>query len=139
MPKRLDTLAGYAPGAPCAADLVHLRLRAGLTLDQVARWTGQHRSTVRRQERGQARVCLASARLLAILAGWLPWPPWHGWTVRDGALTSPDDARLAYTPGALVMVTFAWQLAAHARAELRRIGTPEAEIAQRLPAWQEAA
>lgn len=138
-PERFDSLAGVAPGTPRGDDLVALRLRAGLTLDQVATWTGQHRSTVRRQERGQARVCVASARLLAVLAGCLPWAPWAGWTVRAGALTSPDDARLSYTPGELLLVTFAWQLARAARAELRRIGTPEEEIAQRLPAFQEAA
>lgn len=138
-PERLRALADVRVSAPGGLDLRELRQRAGLTLDQAGAWLGRHRTSLVRMERGQTRAGLAAVHLLAVLGGVLPYAPWTGWRMTAGALVSPHDGRLSYTPGELDLVTFAWQSAQAARAELRRLGVPEAEVRRRLPQYREAA
>ena len=66
-----------------------------------------------------ARFCLVSAetfrrwrcdrtpnrtalRLLAIRAGYLPWPEWRGWELHGGCLFPPGISRGGFSPGDLL-------------------------------------
>lgn len=136
-PARFRALAGLAATPPDGAAVRELRRRATLSRADACAWLGVHRTTLARLERGETRAALGQVHLLAVLAGVLPFAAWAGWSVRAGALVSPDDARQRYTVPEIAMVTFAWQIAGAARAELRRRGTPEAEVRARLPQWGE--
>lgn len=90
---------------PDGAALVTARLLARLDAAQLAAWTGKHRTTLARMERGQARVCRATFHLLQILAGALPWRAWRGWRVAGGRLYAPG-ARHGFTPGDVAGIPF---------------------------------
>jgi transcriptional regulator with XRE-family HTH domain len=46
--------------------------------------------TYRRWRTGR-RPNPAALRLLAVYAGYVPWPGWHGWEVHDGLLFPPGE------------------------------------------------
>lgn len=67
-----------------------------------------------------------AVRLLAILAGFVPWAGWDGWEVRQGSLFPPGYRKGGIGPGELFALVFYRQLLTEQR---RRIAALEAELA----------
>lgn len=99
-------------------DLLELRMLAGLSIDQAAEWSGLHRTTLRRMERGQARAAPAVARLWMILGGWMPWSGWEGWECVGGELRQAGSSR-GWTAGDVMGLTWWHSYAAAVRARER--------------------
>ncbi len=65
--------------------------------------------TLRRWER-TGRPNPTATRLLAILAGYVPWKGWRGWEVHQSALFAPGQTRRGMTPSIIESMTFQIQL-----------------------------
>lgn len=114
------------PAFPAGADLRDARLLAGLDPLAIVAWTGKHRTSWRRMERGQTRVCLACYHLAVILSGACPWPAWRGWMVVGDRLYPPEDRTRGFSGEEVRTVGCAWALAADARAQAHRtLSRPE--------------
>jgi hypothetical protein len=68
-----------------------------------------------------------AVRLLAILAGFVPWAGWEGWEVHQGALFPPGYQRGGIVPGEFYALVFYRQLVTEQR---RKISALEAELAE---------
>ncbi len=66
-----------------------------------------------------------AVRLLAILAGFVPWPGWDGWEMHGGSLFPPGYRRGGITPGDFFALAFYRQQVTEQR---RRIEALEAEL-----------
>jgi hypothetical protein len=60
-------------------------------------------------------------RLLAILAGYVPWSGWDGWEVHGGCLFPPEWSRGGLTPGELQALGFLHQSLSAYRCENARL------------------
>ena len=104
------------------ATLKPLQQRLGLTHAEVAALCGVSPRTYRRW------LCdgnppVAALRLLAILAGLVPWDGWDGWEVHRGCLFPPGYTRGGIAPGEFFALVFWRQLVTEYRrrhAELER-------------------
>jgi hypothetical protein len=56
-----------------------------------------------------------AVRLLAILAGYVPWDGWDGWEVHNGSLFPPGESRGGIRPGEFSAAVFYRQQAAEYR------------------------
>lgn len=56
-------------------------------------------------------------RLLAVLAGYLPWDGWHGWEVHNGYLFPPGYRRGGILPGEFLALVFNRQQVSHYQQE----------------------
>lgn len=93
-----------------------LRLLAGFNArHKAAEWLGVSESTLKRRE---AAECLATARLLAIKAGWIGLidDAWDEWILRGGALCH---ARREWRPGDLMAQMYERALIAELQKQLR--------------------
>jgi len=101
--------------------LATLQLSAGLSNEQAARLCGVSPQTYRRWK-ADRKPNPCAVRLMAVMAGYLPWDGWHGWEVIGGYLFPPG-ARQGLLPGDIQGLPFL-KLALEARAreamELRR-------------------
>ena len=52
-----------------------------------------------------------AVKLLAVLAGYVPWDGWYGWEVHRGYLFPPGFTRHGVTPGHIQSMIFSLQLA----------------------------
>jgi len=59
---------------------------------------------------------LAAVKLLAILAGYVPWPGWENWEMDNGYLFPPGFSKNGISPGDWHALVFQYQLVS----ELRR-------------------
>ncbi len=75
----------------------------------------------------------AAVRLLAILAGYVPWPGWDGWEVHRGCLFPPGCARGGIAPGNFYALTFWRQAVAELRRENAALQARLAELQARTP------
>ena len=66
-----------------------------------------------------------AVRLLAILAGFVPWPGWDGWEVHRGSLLPLGYSKRGIAPGEFFALVFYRQLVTEQR---RRIAALEAEL-----------
>lgn len=94
-----------------------LQLLCGFTLEDAARYCGVSRHTYRRWRRDRPpSVC--AVRLLAIRAGYLPWPEWSGWEMHSGLLFPPGMTRGGISPGEVLALPYLHALIAEQRREL---------------------
>ncbi len=75
---------------PCRT-VRELQALAGYSDTDAARALGVSPHTFRRWRRDRPPKPTA-VRLLAIHAGYVPWPGWRGWEVHDGLLFPPDES-----------------------------------------------
>jgi hypothetical protein len=72
-------------------------------------------------------------RLLAILAGFVPWDGWHGWELDNGLLFPPGYRRHGIAPGEFAALVFYRQQVSEQRrvivAHEARIAALEAQVA----------
>lgn len=109
------------PTHPTGRDLTAARLRAALSPAELGAWTGRHRTTIARMERGEARVDRAVWYLLLVLGGLHPWPAWAGWRTVGDAIYSPHDLYRGYKPEHLEWAAH-WRALALALEEERDLG-----------------
>lgn len=86
-----------------------LQVFAGLTEEQAARLCFVSKQTYRRWGADRP-VNLIAMRLLAILAGYLPWKGWEGWEMHNGYLFPPGYTRGGLSPGDIMALPFLYQL-----------------------------
>ena len=101
-----------------------LQQRAGFTNAEAAEALCVHKRTYRRWlASGQPDP--TALRLLAILAGFVPWQGWDGWEVHRGALFPPGYSKGGIGPGEFFALVFYRQQVSEQR---RRIVALEAEL-----------
>ena len=62
----------------------------------------------------------AALRLLSIRAGFLPYPGWEGWILRDGLLHPPGHSGVGFGSGEVAALPWQYQRLAALESELRR-------------------
>lgn len=77
---------------------------------QVAEALGISPHTVEAYKEQQRNIPLAKLRLLAILAGYVPWPGWQGWEVHRGCLFPPGQNKHGLLPGDIQSQPILYQL-----------------------------
>lgn len=103
------------------ATLRMLQLACGFTRDQAAAYCLVSPETYRRWVTGRRSTNRTALRLLAIRAGYVPWPAWEGWQVHGPCLFPPGRRRGGYTPGDLLSAPL-WHQVVQAQAlELSRL------------------
>lgn len=118
-------------------DLTTLRLlqhRCRFTDRQAAEFCLVAPDTYRRWGRDRSPSPTA-VRLLAIRAGYVPWPGWESWEVHAGHLFPPGIARGGLSPGELLALPFRLQLLAEYERQIRafRALADQAETGQDVP------
>jgi hypothetical protein len=110
-----------------------LQRRAGYTNAQAAAMCGVSLRTYRRW-RSQANPTPGAVRLLAILAGFVPWDGWDGWEVHQGLLFPPGYSKGGIPPGEFfALVFYRQQVGAYQQANAAltaRLEALGAELAQ---------
>ena len=101
-----------------------LQQRAGFTTAEVAEALCVSTRTYRRW-RQHGNPSPTAVRLLAILAGFVPWPGWDGWEVHRGSLFPPGYSKRGIAPGEFFALVFYRQLVSEQR---RRIAALEGEV-----------
>jgi transcriptional regulator with XRE-family HTH domain len=101
-----------------------LQQRAGLTAAEAAEALCVSPRTYRRWKAGDG-VTPTAVRLLAILAGYVPWPGWEGWEVHRGVLFPPGYTKGGISPGEYFALFFYRQQASELR---RKVAALEAEL-----------
>ena len=95
-----------AEGFAANASTLHaIQFRARLTNDQAAERCGVSLRTYRRWL-ANGNPNAGAVRLLAILAGYVPWDGWLGWEVHQGLLFPPGYAKHGIAPGEFFAVTY---------------------------------
>ena len=97
-----------------AANLSALRAlqqRCGFSNAQAAIVCGVTLRTYRRW-RANGQPPVAAVRLLAILAGFVPWDGWDGWEVHKGCFFPPGFTRGGISPGEFQALVF-WRQQVH--------------------------
>jgi len=89
--------------------LPELQLYCRYTDRQAARMCCVSAETYRRW-RGDRTPNPTAIRLMAILAGYVPWPGWDGWEVHNGSLFPPGYRRHGINPGQILAIPFREQL-----------------------------
>jgi hypothetical protein len=75
-----------------------------------------------------------AVRLLAILAGFVPWVGWDGWEVHNGYLFPPGYRRGGIPPGEFFALVFYRQQVSHYQREHARLEARVQELEQQLAA-----
>jgi transcriptional regulator with XRE-family HTH domain len=117
---------GYAGDLTTLTTLQNL---AGFSTDAAARACMVSPETYRRW-RSDRKANPTAVRLLAILAGYVPWPGWDGWEIHNGYLFPPGLSRGGLSPGQVWGYPFSGQLLSATRARVR-------ELEQRVAAQHE--
>ena len=94
--------------AAFAGDLTALtgvQLLAGLSNEEAAAVCFVSRETFRRWH-GDRPANRTALRLLAIFAGYVPWPGWRDWEVHDGLLFPPGYSRHGISPGDIITLPY---------------------------------
>lgn len=115
--------AGYAGDL---TTLKSLQLLCRFSDLNAARYCGVSPHTYRRW-RTDRQPSRAAVRLLAIRAGYLPWPEWSGWEMSGGLLFPPGMTRGGIAPGEVLAIPYLHALIAEQRRELRDWHAPIGE------------
>ena len=107
--------------------LTALQQRCGFSNQQAATVCGVTLRTYRRW-RSQGNPTPGAVRLLAILAGFVPWDGWDGWEVHRGCLFPPGFSRGGIAPGDFQALVFWRQLVSVQRAKLATLTARVAEL-----------
>ena len=98
--------------------LAELQLRCGFSDHRAAAMCCVSPETYRRW-RSDRTPNPTAIRLLAILAGYVPWSGWSGWEVHNGRLFPPGYTRHGIGPGDVLAVHYQNQLLDLYRRQLR--------------------
>ena len=101
-----------------------LQHRCRMTDAQAASFVGVSPHTYRRW-RTDRTPSVAAVKLLAVMAGYVPWTKWDGWEVHGGLLFPPGYTRHGIGPGDMFAITFLRQ---QVQAQRERIEALESEI-----------
>jgi hypothetical protein len=85
-----------------------------------------------RRWRCEGNPAPAALRLLAILAGFVPWHGWDGWEVHRGLLFPPGYRRGGITPGDIYALVFLHQLVRAYRKENAKLRAELRDLTARL-------
>lgn len=106
--------AGYVGNLTTLAELQE---RCRFTRNQTAEYLGVSVQTYRRWLNDRSPNVTA-VRLLAIRAGYLPWPGWQDWEMHAGKLYPPG-YRQGIGPGEILAVPYRMQLIAELQRQIR--------------------
>ena len=81
-----------------------------------------------RRWRVSGKPPVGAVRLLAILAGFVPWDGWDGWEVHQGFLFPPGYRRGGVLPAEFFALVFHRQLVTEQRAVIERLRARVAEL-----------
>lgn len=95
-----------------------LQLLCRFTNHEAAGYCGVSPHTFRRW-RSDRMPPFAAVRLLAVRAGYLPWPDWSGWEMHNGLLFPPGMTRGGIAPGEVLAIPYRHALIADQRRELQ--------------------
>ncbi|BAO44393.1 hypothetical protein [Thiolapillus brandeum] len=110
------------------SSLHELQHRAKLTNEQAALLCGVTVRTWRRWKKDNSAQP-AALRLMAILAGHVPWSGWDGWEMHNGYLFPPGFSRNGILPGHLLAIHYERQLLSLLKDELRQLRAEKRESA----------
>ncbi len=82
-----------------------LQHRCRMTDQQASRFLGVSQETYRRW-RTDRKPNQAAVKLMAVMAGYVPWHGWEYWEVHSGYLFPPGYIRHGFTPGDIFSITF---------------------------------
>jgi hypothetical protein len=102
-----------------------------LSIAEAAALCGVSSRTFRRW-RTEGNAAPAALRLLAILAGYVPWDGWQGWEVHRGCLFPPGFRRSGISPGDFQAVVFWRQLVTAQREKLAKLSSQVAALEAEL-------
>jgi hypothetical protein len=93
---------------------------SGVNAELIAELCGVHVTTARRWKRGEYPPLSALKVIALYQTGELGAvdPKWNGWSLRNGSLTTPDEA-YTFTPGEVQAIPFHKQLIRHYQDEQR--------------------
>lgn len=109
------------------ATLKALQQRCGLTNAKASAVCGVDPRTYRRW-RSEGNPDPAAVRLLAVLAGFVPWPGWDGWEVDRGCFFPPGFNKGGISPGEFHALVFWRQMVTTARRENAALRARVAEL-----------
>lgn len=98
---------GWVAKLATPLDFRALQFAAGLSDPVAAGLCGVSDRSWRRW-RSQGCPEVAAVRLLAVMAGYIPWPGWAGWEMHRGCLFPPGLTRHGLYPGDIVHLPY-WQ------------------------------
>jgi hypothetical protein len=98
---------------PDAETLRDARIRARLSIPEAAELAAITPRSWRLQELGRRRASICAYRLLLCRAGWLPDPAWHGWSIGQGKLWTPENWSIS--PGELRALPYLYAQLAESR------------------------
>ncbi|GAB4302434.1 MAG: hypothetical protein Kow0096_23920 [Thiohalomonadaceae bacterium] len=107
--------------------LRELQLFAGLSNEDAARLCLVSPETYRRWRRDRSPNPTA-VRLLAVLAGYVPWRGWDGWEVHSGLLFPPGYSRHGVAPADILALPFTLQLLAEVQRQAKITRSEPAEV-----------
>ncbi len=87
-----------------------LQHRCRMTDQQASSFLGVSPETYRRW-RTDRKPNLAAVKLMAVMAGYVPWSSWEDWEIHGGHLFPPGYTRHGFTPGDIFSITFLRQSA----------------------------
>lgn len=96
-----------------------VQLYAGLSDEDSAEFCNVSLATYRRWRKGDAN--LTGLRLMAIRAGFFPWPGWDRWFMLSGRLVSLDWQNFSMSPGELTAMPLRLQRLEEMTSELRSL------------------
>lgn len=108
-----------------------LQQRCGFSNQQAATLCGVTLRTYRRW-RATGKPTPGAVRLLAILAGFVPWAGWDDWEVHRGCLFPPGFSRGGISPGDFQALIFWRQLVSVQRATIASLSARVAELQTEL-------
>jgi transcriptional regulator with XRE-family HTH domain len=109
-----------------------LQFRCRMTNEQAADMCGVSPETYRRWLKDR-RPSVAAVKLLAILAGYVPWYGWEEWEVHNGYLFPPGFVKNGMTAGDLHSMVFLRQLVSEQRRKIASLENTLYEIQRERP------
>ncbi len=116
----------HGPWVDNLSSLHELQHRTKLTNEQAALLCGVSLRTWYRWKKNDSPQP-AALRLMAILAGHLPWPGWDGWEIHNSHLFPPGISRNGISPGHLIAIDYERQLLSLLKSELRQLRAEKRE------------
>jgi hypothetical protein len=112
--------------------LRNLQLICGFGALEAAHYCGVAPETYRRW-RNDRKPSIAAVRLLAVRAGYMPWPDWSGWEVHGGLLFAPGTRRHGVSAGQILALPYQHALISELKHEVRaaRVGSGEIRLEAR--------